>query len=140
VLVVEDGPTITHGGMPYGAGTVAARQAGATDLVDPRPFAVGSIAGTFAKYPAIGSVLPAMGYGETQLAELEETINATDCDAVVTGTPINLARLIDIRHPVRHATYGLADHGHPTLAQALAPFVREHQKELIGAGATANGS
>jgi predicted GTPase len=126
--------------MPYGAGTVAARQAGATDLVDPRPFAVGSIAETFARYPAIGSVLPAMGYGEKQLAELEETINATDCDAVVTGTPINLARLIDIRHPVRHATYGLADHGHPTLAQALAPFVREHRKELIGAGAAANGS
>jgi predicted GTPase len=140
VLVVEDGPTITHGGMPYGAGTVAARQGGATDLVDPRPFAVGTIAETFAKYPAIGSVLPAMGYGEKQLAELEETINATDCDAVVTGTPMNLARLIDIRHPVRHATYGLADHGHPTLADALAPFVREHQKELIGAGAAADDS
>ncbi len=134
------GPTITHGGMPHGAGTVAARQAGATDLVDPRSFAVGSIAETFAKYPAIGSVLPAMGDGEKQLAELAETINATDCDAVVTGTPMNLARLIDICHPVRHATYGLADHGHPTLAQALAPFIREHQRELVGAGAAVDGS
>ncbi|HEY7562460.1 MAG TPA: cyclic 2,3-diphosphoglycerate synthase [Gaiellaceae bacterium] len=133
VLVVEDGPTITHGGMPYGAGTVAARQAGASELVDARPFAVGSIAETFAKYPAIGSVLPAMGYGEQQLAELERTINATECDAVVTGTPIDLARLVDIHHPVRHATYGLADHGRPTLADALAPFVREHQKEPVGA-------
>ena len=135
VLVVEDGPTLTHGGMPYGAGTVAARQAGATDLVDPRPYAVGSIAETFAKYPGIGSVLPAMGYGEQQLAELEQTINATECDAVVTGTPIDLARLVDIHHPVRHATYGLADHGRPTLADALAPFVDEHQRQLVTAGA-----
>ena len=121
--------------MPYGAGTVAARQAGATDLVDPRPYAIGSIAETFAKYPGIGSVLPAMGYGEQQLAELEQTINATDCEAVVTGTPIDLARLVDIHHPVRHATYGLADHGRPTLADALAPFVEEHRRELVVAGA-----
>ncbi|HEU4449910.1 MAG TPA: cyclic 2,3-diphosphoglycerate synthase [Gaiellaceae bacterium] len=128
VLVVEDGPTITHGEMPYGAGTVAAHQAGTTDLVDPRPFAVGSIADTFRKYPGIGTVLPAMGYGEKQLAELEETINAAECDAVITGTPMNLARLIDIRHPVRHATYGLADHGRPTLADALEAFVAEHER------------
>lgn len=131
VLVVEDGPTITHGGMPYGAGTVAARQAGTTHLVDPRPYAVGSIAETFRNYPGIGTVLPAMGYGEKQLAELAETINAVECDAVVTGTPMDLARLIDIRHPVRHATYGLADHGRPTLADALAPFVAEHAREPV---------
>jgi predicted GTPase len=135
VLVVEDGPTITHGGMPYGAGTVAARQAGATELVDARPFAVGSIAETFAKYPAIGSVLPAMGYGDQQLAELEQTINATECDVVVTGTPIDLARLVDIHQPVRHATYGLADHGRPTLAEALRPFVEEHRRQVVAAGA-----
>ncbi len=104
VLVVEDGPTITHGGMPYGAGTVAAHHAGTTDLVDPRPYAVGSIAATFERYPDIGTVLPAMGYGEEQLAELEATINATPCDVVITGTPMDLTRLIDIRHPVRHAT------------------------------------
>jgi predicted GTPase len=134
VLVVEDGPTITHGEMPYGAGTVAAHQAGTTNLVDPRPYAVGSIATTFERYPGIGTVLPAMGYGDAQLAELEETINATPCDVVVTGTPIDLARLIDIRHPVRHATYGLADHGRPTLADVLTPFVEEHRRELVGAG------
>jgi predicted GTPase len=134
VLVVEDGPTITHGGMPYGAGTVAARQAGTTDLVDPRPYAVGSIAETFERYPEIGKVLPAMGYGDAQLAELEETINATPCDAVVTGTPMDLTRLISIRHPVRHATYGLADHGQPSLADALRPFVQEHREELVGSG------
>jgi predicted GTPase len=135
VLVVEDGPTITHGEMPYGAGTVAANQAGATDLVDPRPFAVGSIAETFRKYPGIGTVLPAMGYGEEQLAELEATINAADCDAVVTGTPMDLARLISIRHPVRHATYGLADYGRPTLADALEGFLAEHRREPALAGA-----
>jgi predicted GTPase len=131
VLVVEDGPTITHGGMPYGAGTVAARQAGATNLVDPRPYAVGSIAETFERFPRIGTVLPAMGYGEAQLAELEETIDATPCDAVVTGTPMDLTRLIDIRQPVRHATYVLADHGRPTLAEALEQFVTEHRREAV---------
>ncbi|HXV35153.1 MAG TPA: cyclic 2,3-diphosphoglycerate synthase [Gaiellaceae bacterium] len=135
VLVVEDGPTITHGNMPYGAGTVAAHHAGTTNLVDPRPYAVGSIAETFERYPEIGPVLPAMGYGDAQLAELEQTINATPCDVVVTGTPMGLTRLIDIKHPVRHATYGLADHGRPTLAEALTPFVEQHQKHLVLAGA-----
>jgi predicted GTPase len=135
VLVVEDGPTITHGGMPYGAGTVAAHHAGTTNLVDPRPFAVGSIAESFERYPAIGAVLPAMGYGDAQLAELEQTINATPCDVVVTGTPMDLTRLIDIKHPVRHATYGLADHGRPTLGEVLLPFVEQHQKHLVLAGA-----
>jgi predicted GTPase len=131
VLVVDDGPTITHGGMSYGAGAVAARQAGAATLVDPRPYAVGSIRETFAKFHHIGSVLPAMGYGEEQLRELEETINAAECDVVVTGTPMNLARLIDVEHPVLHATYALADHGHPTLAEALAPFVEAHRRPLL---------
>ena len=128
VLVVEDGPTITHGEMPYGAGTVAARRAGAVVLVDPRPFAVGSIAETFRKYPGIGHVLPAMGYGDDQLHELEATINAAECDVVVTGTPMNLGRLIEIKHRVRHATYALEDHGEPTLAQTLEPFIQAHTK------------
>jgi predicted GTPase len=133
VLVVEDGPTITHGGMPYGAGTVAARAAGAAELVDPRPFAVGSIAATFEKFPEIGPVLPAMGYGDEQLAELAATIDAADCDVVVTGTPMNLGRVIEVRHPVRHATYVLADHGEPTLADVLGPFVEAHRREAVGA-------
>jgi predicted GTPase len=120
VLVVEDGPTLTHGGMPFGAGTVAARQAGATTVVDPRPYAVGSIAETFAAYPHVGAVLPATGYGERQLADLAATIRATPCDVLVTGTPIDLARLVDVGRPVRRATYELREVGHPTLADVLA--------------------
>ena len=123
VLVVEDGPTITHGGMPFGAGMVAARQAGATELVDPRPYAVGSIAETFARYRTIGGVLPAMGYSDEQLRELEATIEAASCDVVVTGTPIDLGRLIRTRHPIRHATYELQELGRPTLAEVLGPVV-----------------
>jgi predicted GTPase len=123
VLVVEDGPTITHGGMPYGAGTVAARAAGAAELVDPRPYAVGSIAETYAKYPTIGTVLPAMGYGDAQLAELGETVRATDCDAVVIGTPMDLGRLIDLGRPARRVTYELTEVGSPTLADVLAPYL-----------------
>lgn len=123
VLVVEDGPTITHGGMPFGAGTVAARQGGAGEFVDPRPYAVGSIAETFAKYPGIGLVLPAMGYGDRQLHELEETIRATPCDVVVAGTPIDLGRLIDAGHPIRSTAYELREVGSPTLADALAPLI-----------------
>jgi len=117
--------------MPYGAGTVAAKAAGAAELVDPRAFAVGSIAATFEKFPEIGAVLPAMGYGDEQLAELAATIDAADCDVVVTGTPMNLTRVIDVRHPVRHATYVLADHGEPTLADVLRPFVEAHVPEAL---------
>ncbi len=124
VLVVEDGPTITHGGMAFGAGTVAAREAGATVLVDPRPYAVGSIAETFAAYPHIGPVLPAMGYGDEQLADLADTIRATPCDVVVAGTPIDLAHFVDAGHPVRRATYELHELEAPTLATALTPHVR----------------
>ncbi len=120
VLVVEDGPTITHGGMPYGAGSVAARDAGAAELVDPRPWAVGSIAATFAAYPDIGPVLPAMGYGAQQLRELSETLRAAECDVVVLGTPIDLSRIVDVGHPVRRATYVLAEQGSPDLAAALS--------------------
>lgn len=123
VLVVEDGPTITHGEMPYGAGTVAARAAGATQLVDPRPFAVGSLRDTFARYPTIGAVLPAMGYSDEQRRDLEETINATPCDVVVAGTPMDLARVVDCRHPLRRVTYELRETGATTLEQVLAPII-----------------
>jgi predicted GTPase len=122
VLVVEDGPTLTHGGMSFGAGTVAARAAGAV-IVDPRPYAVGSIARAFERFPNLGSVLPAMGYGDIQLGELEATIAAVPCDVVVTGTPIDLGRIINARHPVRHAVYESVDVGHPTLAEVLRPFL-----------------
>jgi predicted GTPase len=125
VLVVEDGPTLTHGGMPFGAGTVAARAAGAREIVDPRPFAVGSIAGTYETYPGTGPVLPAMGYGPAQLADLQATLQAADVDVVVSGTPMDLGRLVDVGHPMRRATYMLQDAGSPTLAEVIAPFVAQ---------------
>lgn len=125
VLVVEDGPTITHGGMPFGAGTVAARQAGVTQFVDPRPYAVGSIADTYAAYPSIGAVLPAMGYGEAQLRDLAETIRAAQCDTVVVGTPMDLARLVELGHPVRRVGYELREVGEPTLADVLRPHLAD---------------
>jgi predicted GTPase len=124
VLVIEDGPTVTHGGMSHGAGTVAARRAGATDLVDPRPFAVGSIREAFDRHPGLGAVLPAMGYGSTQIAELEATIAATGCDVVVSGTPVDLARVVRVEAPLRQATYELQELGEPTLAQLLGPHLR----------------
>ncbi len=123
VLVVDDGPTITHGGMPFGAGTVAAREAGAATLVDPRPHAVGSIAETLERFPHIETCLPAMGYSKEQLSELEATINATECDAVIAGTPIDLGRLIDSRHPIRQAIYRLEVVGEPNLEQVLEPVI-----------------
>jgi predicted GTPase len=123
VLVVEDGPTITHGGMPFGAGTIAAREAGATEFVDPRDSAVGSIRDTYATYPDIGPVLPAMGYGLAQIADLEATIRAAACDVVVAGTPIDLHRIVDVGHPIRHVTYQLQEVGAITLVDVLAPYL-----------------
>jgi predicted GTPase len=119
VLVIEDGPTLTHGEMTYGAGVVAARKLGAAELVDPRPYAVGSIAQTFQKYSHLDSLLPAMGYGDQQMKELEETINATDCDLVLAATPIDLRRLIEVRHPVDRVRYELQVIGRPTLKHIL---------------------
>jgi predicted GTPase len=119
VLVVEDGPTLTHGEMAYGAGAVAAREHGAAELVDPRPYAVGSIAETFAKYPQTKDVLPAMGYGDGQIRELEETIGATPCDLVIIGTPIDLRRLVTLDKPAVRVTYDLAERGKPDLAEVL---------------------
>jgi predicted GTPase len=120
VLVVEDGPSITHGGMSFGAGTVAARQAGVGSQVDPRPFAVGSIAETYRRFPHIGPVLPAMGYSSEQLLELEQTINGTDCDAVIAGTPIDLGRVIDSDRPIMRASYEFEQRSGPALADVLS--------------------
>ena len=126
VLVIEDGPTLTHGGMKIGAGVVAARRNGATELVDPRPFLVGRLRETFEMYPEIGTILPAMGYGEEQLRDLEATINATDCEAVVIATPIDLNRIVDIRKPNTRVFYDLEELSKPDLSDLLAGFIEKH--------------
>ncbi len=119
VLVVEDGPTLTHGEMKFGAGTVAAQKLGASELVDPRPFTVKSITATFQKYPKIGVLLPAMGYGDEQVKDLEETINKTECDSVVIGTPIDLGRILKINKPSTRVNYELQEIGNDTLESVL---------------------
>ncbi|MGD8759734.1 MAG: cyclic 2,3-diphosphoglycerate synthase [Anaerolineales bacterium] len=119
VLVVEDGPTLTHGEMTYGAGWVAAMRHGAGEIVDPRPFAVGSISSTYEKYPTTGNVLPAMGYGQKQMRELEQTINKSDVDLVLIGTPIDLRRLLKLNKPSQRIRYELQEIGEPTLAAIL---------------------
>ncbi len=126
VLVIEDGPTLTHGGMSYGAATVAAKRFGAAEIVDPRPYAVGSIERNFKKYPHLGSVLPAMGYGGKQIHELEETINKTPCDLVLSGTPIDLRRVLKTNKPVVRVRYELDEIGHPNLEDVLSEFLRDH--------------
>ncbi len=122
VLVIEDGPTLTHGEMTYGAGTVAARKFGAAELIDPRPWAVGSIKDTFEKYSHLTNILPAMGYGEKQIRELEKTINAIDCDLVIAATPIDLTRVLKIKRPAVRVGYELQEIGSPTLDDVLAKF------------------
>lgn len=119
VLVIEDGPTLTHGEMAYGAAWVAAQRFGAAEIIDPRPYAVGSIRATYEKYPTTGKVLPAMGYGETQTRELEQTINAVDCDLVLIGTPIDLNRVVKIKQPTQRVRYELQEIGQPTLEDIL---------------------
>jgi predicted GTPase len=126
VLVVEDGPTLTHGEMKFGAGVVAARKFGAIGFVDPRPYTVGKLKETFETYPDIGVLLPAMGYGEEQLKDLEATINRTECDGVVIGTPIDLSRIIHIDKPVTRVYYNLQEIGRPDLQQVLDDFCEEH--------------
>jgi len=126
VLAVEDGPTLTHGEMKIGAGVLAARKFGAASLVDPRPYVVGRLAETFAAYPDIGILLPAMGYGEQQLRDLEATINRTECDSVVIGTPIDLSRIIKIDKPSTRVYYELQEIGRPTLTDVLEDFIEKH--------------
>jgi len=122
VLVIEDGPTLTHGEMSYGAGVIAAKKFGASELINPRPFAVGSLIETYKKYPHIGALLPAMGYGDEQIKELEETINNTDCDLVVSATPIKIQRLININKPILNVRYELQEIGYPNLEDVLKDF------------------
>ena len=117
--MIEDGPTLTHGEMAYGAGWVAARRFGASEIIDPRPYAVGSIKATYAKYPTTGAVLPAMGYGEDQMHELQQTINQAQADMVLIATPIDLARLIKIDKPNQRVRYELQEIGQPTLQDLL---------------------
>lgn len=123
VLVVEDGPTITHGGMPYGAGVVAADRFGAAEVVDARPFAVGSLKDVYAKYPHIDRVLPAMGYGAKQMKELAQTINKSDADVVLSGTPIDLRRVLKVNKPIVRVRYELQEIGKPDLADVLKKFL-----------------
>jgi predicted GTPase len=125
VLAIEDGPTLTHGEMKLGAGTVAAMKWGAKELVDPRAYAVGKIKDTFNTYPNIGTLLPAMGYGKQQISDLEKTINATPCDVVVIGTPIDLNRIIKINKPTVTVTYDLQEIGSPNLQMVLDEFVKK---------------
>jgi len=127
VLVVEDGPTLTHGEMKIGAGTVAARKYNAAECVDPRPFTVGKLSETFQIYPNIGKLLPAMGYGEQQIKDLEATIENTDCDSVIIGTPIDLNRIVKINKPNTRVYYDLQEIGHPTLQEILGDFIEDHQ-------------
>ncbi|MBT8320088.1 MAG: GTPase, partial [Eudoraea sp.] len=131
VLVVEDGPTLTHGGMTLGAGTLAAQKFGAEALVDPRPYLVGQLKDTFETYPEIGCLLPAMGYGAEQLSDLEATINGCDCDAVIIGTPIDLNRVIDIKKPNTRVFYDLQSIGSPSLEETLEAFLEK--QELLAA-------
>ncbi|MBM4761679.1 cyclic 2,3-diphosphoglycerate synthase [Bacillus sp. B15-48] len=127
VLIVEDGPTLTHGEMKIGAGTVAAQRLGAKEIIDPRPFAVGTLVDTFNKYQHAENVLPAMGYGEQQLKDLEETINKTDCDVVIIGTPIDLSRVISINKPTTRVHYDLDEISEPNLNDVLKDFIKEHK-------------
>ena len=127
VLVIEDGPTLTHGEMSFGAGVLAARNFGAKDIIDPRPYAVKSIAETYAKYPRTGALLPAMGYGDEQMKDLEATINQVPCDAVVIGTPIDLRRIIHINKPSVRVQYTLEETTKPDLKDVLDKFVLKEQ-------------
>jgi predicted GTPase len=123
VVVVEDGPTLTHGGMGYGAGVIAANKFGAKEIIDPRPFAAGTLQETFASYPHMGPLLPAMGYGREQMRDLQETINRVDCDLVVIATPVDLRRIIQIEHPSCRVVYELEEIGRPNLEDVLRDFI-----------------
>jgi len=126
VLVVEDGPTLTHGEMKIGAGTVAAQKFGAAEIIDPRPYTVGRLQDTFKTYPNIGALLPAMGYGEEQIKDLEKTINKTDCDSVIIGTPIDLNRIVNIKKPNTRVYYDLDEIGKPDMTEMIDEFIQKH--------------
>jgi predicted GTPase len=126
VLVIEDGPTVTHGSMPYGAGTVAAVDSGVKEIIDPRPFAVGSIKKTFEKYTHLTNVLPAMGYGKKQISELEQTINKTDAEVVVSGTPIDITRVLSSSKPIVRVRYGVGDETKQELEKLIEDFISKH--------------
>ena len=130
VLVVEDGPTLTHGEMKIGAGTVAAMKHGAAELIDPRPYTVGKLRYTFEHYPEIGILLPAMGYGDQQVKDLEKTIANTPCDAVVIGTPIDLGRIVKIKQPTVKVGYELQEIGTPNLEGVLKDFCKKHKLKI----------
>jgi predicted GTPase len=123
VLVIEDGPTLTHGEMKIGAGIVAAKRFGAKEIIDPKPYAVGKLAETYRIYPNVGSVLPAMGYGEEQIRDLNATIKAAECDSVVIATPIDLARIVKIDKPNTRVEYELQEIGHPDMEDVLKDFI-----------------
>jgi len=125
VLVVEDGPTLTHGGTSYGAGIVAAKQLGC-EIIDPKPYAVGSVKETYKNFPNLGKVLPAMGYNDEQMKELEETINNAKCDAVLVGTPFDLARLLKINKPSVRVRYRIEEIGKPNLKEIIEDFLKKH--------------
>jgi predicted GTPase len=133
VLVVEDGPTLTHGEMPYGAGVVAARQCGAAELVDPRPYAVGSIRGVYERYPHLTALLPAMGYSDMQRHELQETINRVPCDLVIVATPVDLGRIITVNKPCVRISYEIDELTRPGLTDILQEFTSTHQPMLAEA-------
>ncbi|MCZ7564624.1 MAG: hypothetical protein M5U08_13325 [Burkholderiales bacterium] len=139
VLVIEDGPTLTHGGMSSGAGAIVARRCGAAALVDPRPFAAGSLKAVFDAHPHLGPVLPAMGYGEAQTEALAATIAATPCDAVVIASPVDLRRLIAIAQPVVRVTYAFAELGPPRLPDLLAPIIERARRGAEGANRPGGG-
>jgi predicted GTPase len=141
-LVIEDGPTLTHGEMQYGAGVIAAKRHGAREIVDPRPWLVGEIRDTFRQYPGIGALLPAMGYSDEQLRDMERTINACDCDVVVIATPIDLRRLIDIKHPTVRVGYELEEIGRPKLEDVIGEFLAERsaRRPAARAASPASGS
>ena len=125
VIVVEDGPTLTHGGTSYGAGTIAARQLNC-EIIDPRPYAVGTIKETYKEFPNLGKVLPAMGYSEEQMKELEDTINKAEVDAILVGTPFDLARLLKINKPSTRVRYTIQEIGKPDLKEIIEEFVKKH--------------
>ena len=129
VLVVEDGPTLTHGEMEYGAGVVAAEKFGCAELVDPRPYTVGKITETFKKYPDVGPLLPAMGYSGKQVKDLEKTINAVKCDTVIIGTPIDLRKIVKIKKPTVRVLYSLQEIGRPNLEDILSDWLKKRKKK-----------